>query len=149
IILLDKFVRLSEIADEELTRANAGAQFESLEKLLKIAAVIQTLKLPGSQLDWLFRENPWLPVAPDPPANPSLLANWFSIIRLQRLRQDLTIEDAALEAILGALSAVAAAQNQAARLAAKSSFIDSLAKWLGWPREDLETLIGRADNLGD
>ncbi|HMB27651.1 MAG TPA: hypothetical protein VKS99_06065, partial [Blastocatellia bacterium] len=149
VIVLDKFVRLSEITDEGLTRANAGAQFESLEKLLKIAAVIQTIKLPGSQLDWLFRENPWLAVAPDPPASPVLLAGWFPIIRLQLLRQYLSIEDAALEAILGALSAVAAAQDQAARLAAKSSFIDSLAKWLDWAPEELETLIGKANNLAD
>jgi len=149
VIVLDKFVRLSEITDAELTRANAGAQFESLEKLVKIAAVIQTLKLPGSQLNWLFRENPWLAVAPDPPASPVLLAGWFSIIKLQLLRQYLSIEDAALEAILGALSAVAAAQGQAARLAAKSSFIDSLTKWLDWAPEELETLIGKADNLAD
>ena len=36
---------------------NAEPQFETLEKLLKVATVIQSLKLPASQLDWLLREN--------------------------------------------------------------------------------------------
>ena len=49
-------------------RPDAPVAFETLEKLLKIASLIQALKLPGSQLDWLFRENPWLATAPDPQA---------------------------------------------------------------------------------
>ncbi|CAN5747939.1 hypothetical protein BH18ACI4_BH18ACI4_05160 [soil metagenome] len=55
---LQTFLALSAVKDIELpvSRANSGPQFETLEKLLKIATIIQTLKLPGSQLDWLFRE---------------------------------------------------------------------------------------------
>ena len=146
---LQTFVELSANSAESLSRENAKAQFEILEKLLKIAVIIQTLRLPASQLDWLFRENSWLAVAPDPPVAPVPLANWLSIIRLICLEQELALEDAAVEAILGALSAVAAAANPTAQLAAKKAVIDSLSTWLGWPQKDLETLIGRADKVVD
>ncbi|MGA9768044.1 MAG: neuraminidase-like domain-containing protein [Blastocatellia bacterium] len=146
---LQTFIELSAITAESLSRNNAGPQFETLEKLLKIAAIIQTLKLPGSQLNWLFLENSWLAVASDPLVTHVSLANWFSIIRLKCLEQDLALEDAALEAILSAISAAAAAAKPTAQLAARKTLIDSLSRWLGWPQVDLETLIGRADKLAD
>ena len=142
-------MQLSSVADPPLSRDNAGPQFETLEKLLKIAAVIRTLELPASQLDWLLRENSWLAVAPDPPATPVPFANWFSLIELQQLRHELTLEDGALEAILGAVSAVGIAADPAARLAAKKAFVDALSGWLGWRQEDLETLVGKPNTMGD
>jgi len=146
---LQRFVELAAIDAESLSRDNAGPQFETLEKLLKIATRIQALELPGSQLDWLFLENSWLAEAPDPPANPVPFASWFSLIRLQQLRQELALEDAALEAVLGAISTVAAAEDQPGQFAAKRVFVDSLSKWLGWPLEDLDALVGKSDDLGD
>ena len=59
-------------APTAVSRQNAKPQFETLEKLLKIATIIQSLRLSGSQLDWLFRENAWLATAPDPPPIPFL-----------------------------------------------------------------------------
>jgi hypothetical protein len=146
---LQRFLALSSINAETLSRANAQPQFETLEKLLKIARVIEALKLPSSQLDWLFRENPWLAQAPDPVVNPMLLANWFSLVKLDRLRQDLALGDAALEGVLGAISAIASATDQPGQLAAKQAFLDALATWLGWKPADLETLIGKSTDLTD
>lgn len=150
---LRRFLELSAIVGpvpatpEPLSLNNAQPQFETIEKLLKIATILQTLKLPSSQLDWLFRENPWLAAAPDPPTNPVPFAVWFSLIQLQQLRQDLTLEDAALEAILDATSAVVGAANQASQLVAKAAFLEVLSLWLGWPRGDLETLVGKPNDL--
>ena len=120
-----------------LTRANAGPQFQTMEKLLKIASVMQTVGLPASQLDWLFRENAWLGTVPDPPAQPVPLANWYALIQLQQLRKDLALEDGAVEAILGALGT------------SKQGLIDALSKWLAWTPEDLAALIGNPANSAD
>lgn len=145
-----RFIALSAIpGTEPLSRANAKPQFETLEKLLKIATIIKTLKLPGSQLDWLFRENPWLGLAPDPAGVPVPLESWFSLIGFQGLRRDLNLEDAALEAILSAITGVVAATGQPARLAARKAFVDALSFWFGWPQTDLEALIGNSENLDD
>jgi peptidoglycan hydrolase-like protein with peptidoglycan-binding domain len=146
---LQSFVSLIAISADSLSRDNAAKQFETLEKLLKTATIVHALKLPGSQLDWLFRENSWLVVAPDPPPNPLRLADWSSLIQVNKLRRDLALEDAALEAILSAISAVIAAEDQTQQLAAKQALIDSMAKWLDWRQEDLETLIGKSNNLAD
>jgi hypothetical protein len=146
---LQRFLELSAINAETLSRANARPQFETLEKLLKIGRVILAIKLPGSQLDWLFRENPWLSQAPDPLANPIPFASWFSLIQLDRLRQDLGLGDGALEGVLGAISAVASATAQPGQLVAKQAFVDALAMWVGWKSADLATLIGKPANLGD
>src|SRR5262249_32764558 len=123
--------------------------FETLEKLLKIATVIQTLGLPGTQLDWLFRENPWLAQAPDPPTTPVAFASWFSLVQFDRLRNDLALRDGAVEGGLHALSAIASTPDPPGQLAAKQAFVDALATWLGWTPADLETLIGKASDLGD
>jgi hypothetical protein len=143
---LQRFLELSTINAETLSRDNARPQFETLEKLLKVAKVISTIKLPGSQLDWLFRENQWLAQAPDPLADAAPFASWFSLIQLDRLRQDLALGDGALEGTLGAISAVVSAPDQ---LAAKQAFIDALATWLGWAPADLATLIGKPTDLSD
>lgn len=145
---LQLFLALSAIPDEALplSLANTKPQFDTLEKLLKVATILLTLKLPSSQLDWLFRENPWLAVSPDS-SNISIPFNqWFSLIQLQQLRQELTLEDAALEAILGAASAVVGADEQS-KLAAKAAFVEALSLWLGWAGEDLELLVGKTDSL--
>jgi len=147
---LQKLLEMSSIdSAQELSRGNAGPQFATLEKLLKIATVIEVLELPGSQLEWLFRENAWLAAAPDPLTDPGLFAGWFSLIQFRRLRRDLALEDGAVEALLGGVSAVVAANDQPGRVAAKHAFADALATWLGWPSADLETLIGKSDDLGD
>jgi hypothetical protein len=153
---LQRFLALSAIKDIDLpvSRLNAGPQFETLEKLLKIATILQTLKLPGSQLDWLFRETntpngSWLAIAPDPSATPVVFASWFSLIQLQQVRRDLALEDAALEAVLGVTGAVVVAADQPSQLAAKSSFINGLTRWLDWSREDLQTLVGMPDDPAD
>lgn len=153
---LDVFLALPEIQDSELpvSRINANRPFETLEKLLKIATILQTVKLPGSQLDWLFRETAtpsgsWLAGAPDPPATPVPIASWFSLIELTQVRRELALEDAALEAILNASGAVALASDQERRLAAKKLFFNTLSIWLGWPRSDLEILIGRSEDLAN
>ena len=153
-----RFAKLQQIVDPsdsvlnpppKLSRDNAKSQFETLEKLLKVASLIQMLDLSGGQLDWLFLENSWLAIAPDPPISPVPFASWFSLIQLAQFRQALNVEDAALEAILSGISNVAAASDQPARLAAKKAFVDTLSQWLGWAREDLETLIGKSNDLGD
>ncbi len=125
-----------------------------LEKLLKVAAVLQTLKLPGSQLDWLFRETitdsgSWLASVPDPPATPVTFASWLLLIQLPQVRRDLNLEDAALEAILNAISAIIVAPDQQTQLDARTRFVKVLSLWLGWSKEDLETLIGKPDDLSD
>jgi hypothetical protein len=78
-----------------------------------------------------------------------LRAIWFSLIKLDRLRQDLGLGDGALESVLGAISAVASATDQPGRLAAKQAFVDTLATWLGWKPADLATLIGKPTDLTD
>ena len=85
----EKLIDVSTNSAQVLSRDNAKDQFETLEKLFKVAGVVQALKLPGTQLAWLFRENGWLKQAPDPLANSIPLASWFSLIQLQRLRRDL------------------------------------------------------------
>jgi peptidoglycan hydrolase-like protein with peptidoglycan-binding domain len=134
---------------QPLTRANAQPQFETLEKLLKIAHVIKTLELPASQLDWLFREMSTLATAPDPQATPIPFASWFSLIQLGRLQRDLALEAAATEAVLGALTAIAGATDAPGRIAAKTGFVNVLSTWMPYPLADLETLIGKANNPGD
>jgi hypothetical protein len=145
---LQRFLELSAVPGP-LSRDNAKPQFETIEKLQKIAGIVETLKLPGSQLGWLFRENAWLATAPDPPTTPVPFASWFSLIHLQVLRRELNLEDAALDAILNALNGVVSATGQAARLAARKAFVDALSTWLGWPTEDLQTLIGKPGNFND
>ena len=155
---LQRFLDLQRIVDPTAPAAEpppplsldtAKPQFETLEKLLKIAIVIHTLRLSGSHLNWLFFENAWLTTAPDPPSAPVSFANWFSLIQLQQLRQALSIEEAALEAILNGITGVVVAVDQPARLAAKNIFVESLSQWLGWAMADLETLIGKSNDLSD
>lgn len=146
---LVRFLELSDNTADTLARGNAQVQFETLEKLTKIAVIIQTLKFPGTQLDWLFRENSWLAEAPDPPTTPVPFAVWYSLIQLQQVRHDLSLEDAALEAILATMNAAAIATDEAGRLAAKQKFADALSTWLDWQLAILETLLGKTDNLTD
>ena len=56
---LQRFLELSAIAAEPSPN-RCEPQFETLEQLTKIASIVQTLRLPGSRLPWLFRENAWL-----------------------------------------------------------------------------------------
>jgi hypothetical protein len=140
---------LTSIDVVTLSRGNATAQFETLEKLLKVASVVQLLEVPPSRLDWLLRENAWLAKAPDPLADPIPLASWFSLVELDRLRQDLTLGGATLEAILGALNEIATAAIDTVRVAAKEDFVGSLNSWLGWNVDNVTALIGKADDLTD
>lgn len=147
---LQQMLALSSIdAMQPLTRANAQPQFETLEKLLKIAHIVETLALPARQLDWLFREMPSLVTAPDPQAAPIPFASWVSLIQLGRLQRDLNLQAAATEALLGALTAIAKATDAAAMTATKTAFANVLSTWLAWSLVDLETLIGKADDPND
>ncbi len=146
---LQLFLELVAITAEPLSRDGARPQFETLEKLLKISKLLQMLDLHGSELNWLFLENGWLTIAPDSPATPVPFANWFSMIQFQQLRRDLALKDGAVEAILSAISAVTFAVDQPGRLVAKKTLVDALSTWLGWATEDLETLIGKSDNVDD
>jgi hypothetical protein len=65
---LERFVELTSINDDQLSRTVAPKQFETLEKLHKVATIFHVLDLPDGGIDWLLLENPWLTVAPDPPA---------------------------------------------------------------------------------
>ena len=136
-------------ATQPLTRANAQPQFETLEKLLKIANVIDTLALPVSQLDWLFREMPSLANAPDPQATAIPFDRWFSLIQLGQLQRDLALEAATTEALLGALTSIAGAADTGGRIAAKTAFTSALTTWLSWPLADIETLIGKSNDASD
>ena len=147
---LQRFAELSAInPTTPLTRATAKAQFETLEKLLKIAAIIHTLELPGSQLAWLFVENPWLAAAPDPPVQPPPLAGWESLIRLPQLRIANQLTDGAIEAILAAITGVAQAAGPAKQIAGKQNLFDTLTKWLNWTPGDLAALLGQPGNVAD
>lgn len=148
VVALQRLMELSEIEATPRVREDAEPQFAVLDKLLKIASIIRTLSLPSSQMDWLFRENEWLAVAPDPPADAIPFADWFSLIELPQLRRELRLQDAALEAILRALTAVAVAEP-AERLGARNGLIETLMQWLGWATADLEVLIGAPGDLGD
>lgn len=132
-----------------LSHDNAGAQLETLEQLMRIASLIQTLGLPGTRLEWLFADRPWLTDASASPAPVATVESWYSLVELQQLRRDLDPGEAALEAILGALHSVAVAADQTARLAARNAFVETLSTWLGWPGEDLRTLLGASDDPDD
>jgi hypothetical protein len=134
---------------QPVTRANAQPQFEALEKLHKIADVVDTLALPASQLAWLFGEMPTLAVAPDPQATPVGFESWFALIQFARLRREFALEPAAIEAILGALSGIAVTTDAAAQAAAKRRWADALTTWLGWSPADLQVLIGKPDDPND
>jgi Tc toxin complex TcA C-terminal TcB-binding domain/ABC toxin N-terminal region/Neuraminidase-like domain/Putative peptidoglycan binding domain len=145
--------RLLELAEPQvqlpLSRGNVPSQFETLEKLLKIAAIIRKLALKGPQLDWLLADRDWLVKAPDPQASPVPFESWYSFVELQEIRRDLQPGDAALEAILSAINSVAAATDSPAHLAARKGFVGTLSTWLGWPQEDLQTLLGTSEDAGD
>ena len=138
---LQRFLRLSDIS-VPLTRVVAGPHFEILEKLLKIAMIIRMIDLPNTQLDWLFRENPWLSTAPDPPASPVPFNEWYSLVLLQRVRRDLSLTPAAVESLLGALTAVA-------QLANKQDLADALMNWVNFEPDDIAALIGQSGDISD
>ena len=146
---LERFLELITINQDPLSRAVARTQFETLEKLHKVASIFRVLDLPDSAIDWLLLENPWLTAAPDPPANPVPFPLWYSIFEFEQIRREYNLEAAAVESILGSINRVASAADQPARLAAKKAFIDELSKWLEWPAEDLNALIGKSDSIAD
>ncbi len=147
---LQRFLELRAVEEgQPPSRANAAPAFETLEKLLKIADILQALRLPAGLLDWLLREHPWLATAHDQAATPVDFADWFSLVQLPQLRRELALEDAALDAVLSAVNEVVVAADRPSRLVAKKSFVDALEQWLGWAREDVEALVGASDDLDD
>jgi hypothetical protein len=146
---LQHFLELPAVTAEVLSRDAALPQLKTLEKLLKITSVIQTLHLSGSDLTWLFLENDWLTQASDPSGTAVPFKSWFSMIQLQQLRQELNLEDGAREAILASMAAVSAAVGSTDRQAARKVLVDTLTQWLGWPQSDLETLIGPSNDIAD
>ena len=145
---LDVFLALGGLDDEVVSRANAAAQYALLERLLQVAALVQTLPLPTSRLDWLLSEHDWLLRPPDPSV-PVPFEAWLALVELQHLRRRLALEDAATEAVLGALAAVSTADDQPARRAAKRALVETLERWAGWSPADVATLIGAPDDLAD
>ncbi|MGE0211630.1 MAG: neuraminidase-like domain-containing protein [Parvibaculaceae bacterium] len=145
---LKKLLRLPDMA-LPLARSNAQAQFEVLEKLLKAGSVVETSKLPASGISWLAVEGPWLFEAPDPLPTPILLEHWLPIIHAGQVRQDLALDDAALDAVLRAIVAVTGATDPASSALAKQGFQNTLAQWLGWRDADIESLLGKPDDLSD
>jgi len=131
-----------------LSKANAGVQLGVLEKLEKVATILQAIDVPDSQLEWLFRENPWLATVPDVPAQAAPFASWSSLLDLGRLRRELALQAGALEAILGALTGVVTA-SAANRLAARNTLIAVLVQWLDWSAAELEVLLGKANDSDD
>lgn len=140
---------LNADATEPLTRASAQIQFGTLEKLLKAAHVIDVLVLPASQVAWLLHVLPELAEAPDPQPTSQPIPRWFALVQLQGLQQELKLQGAATEALLGTLTAVARATDAAKQAAAKAAFVSALVTCLDWPSADLEVLIGKANDPSD
>jgi Tc toxin complex TcA C-terminal TcB-binding domain/Neuraminidase-like domain/Salmonella virulence plasmid 28.1kDa A protein/Putative peptidoglycan binding domain len=145
---LDVFLALDDIGDEVVSRANVAAQYALLERLLQVAALVETLPLPESRLDWLLSEHDWLLRPPDPSV-PVPFEAWLALVELQQLRRRLALEDAATEAVLGALAAVKTAGDQPARRDAKRALVEALERWAGWSLADVVTLIGAPGDLAD
>lgn len=134
--------------DDALSASNARIQLEVLEKARKVATIVRTLSVPDRQLAWLFRENPWLAVAPDSAANVAPFASWSSFLDLAGLQRQLALEPAALDAILSRLTAVVTASD-ADKLAGRNALIGAFVQWLGWSAADLEALLGAAGDATD
>ena len=131
-----------------LTITNAAGPLAVLEKTRKVVTIVQRLQIPEGQLDWLFRENPWLATAPDAAIEIAPFDSWSSLLDVAALRRELDLEAGAFDAILGALTAVATAPTPE-RLTARNALIEVLAQWQGWRLEELETLLGARANLAD
>lgn len=146
---LQWLLKLTDITDEMLVRGRAAEQFATFEHLVKVADVIGTLRLSGSQVPWLLRENPWLTHAPRAQTDPISFAIWASLVQYPHARRELGAQDAALEALTATLIRVKTAPNTAAQLEAKKAFADAVAQWLSWRAADVEALIGRTDTATD
>ncbi len=139
--------------DQTPSRANAESQFKLLERLFAIALVVNHLKLPGTQWDRLVGAGAWVNLLEIPTTatdvSPIAFTTWYQLVQFEQLRRDLVVEDGALEAILAQANAVAAAADDSARVSAKTGFISTLSQWLGWDASDVESLIGKGDDLAD
>ena len=140
-------------ATEAISRTNAEPQFVVLQKLLKIALVVNRLKLPGNQWQRLTGAGAWVDLRDMPSiatdSSPLAFEAWFRLIRFQQLRRYLAVEDGALDAVLSAQNTVAAAGTGAEQTAARTAFIATLEEWLGWRSTDVEALIGSGDVATD
>ena len=144
---LQRFLELAALQAETPSLNTARPQFETLEQLLKLASITQTLQLTRQELEWLLHENRWLSTA-EPPTSSVPLASWRSLMQIQQLCQELQVEDAAVESIRTAIASVhTAADSQ--RVAARQAFVDTLARWFGWPAEDVESLLGGPSDPDD
>ena len=140
-------VRLSSISGP-LSGSNAAAQLDILEKAQKVVTIVQTIRLPESQLDWLFHEIPWLARSPDSATQVVSFSSWSSLLDVTWLRRELALEDAACEAILSRLMAVRKVP-EADRLAARTALVATLVQWVGWSATDLEALLGSSLDADD
>ncbi len=151
---LDTILTIANVpAHDAIDRTNAAAQFDVIEKLWKIALVVNRLRLPGAHWQRLVGPSGWvdlrtLPVAVTN-ASPIPFATWFRLVQFTQLRRELQVEDGPLDAALTALHTVVAAGNDAARAEAKSRLVSILVQWFGWPESDLAGLIGKTDSLTD
>ncbi len=124
---------------------NADKQFVLVQKLLKIARIVNWLALPGLQWKRLIGTGSWVDLLKLPESkvdsSPLSFETWYRLIQFVWLRRYLGATDGALEAVLDAENAVTAT-------AGKRAFADALSQWLGWDPQDVETLIG-GENSGD
>jgi peptidoglycan hydrolase-like protein with peptidoglycan-binding domain len=104
---------------DPITRVNAGSQFDLLEKLLKVALVVNRVQLPGLQWQRLLGPAGWLDLATlgtTLTAAPVLpFAMWYRLVQAVTIRRELSVEDGAFDAALSALHAMSIAAPGADR----------------------------------
>lgn len=142
---------------EPITRASLPHQFDSFVLLSKIAIIVKALGIPTTMLDRLFIQAPalgWLnlaalpvtPTEPDDPERPARFAAWSRMARAARLEGELPRGGPSLYALLARLNAVDAAAPASEKNGAKTAFFAGLIERTRWRPEDLESLVGAADD---
>ncbi|CUQ67091.1 Tc toxin subunit A-related protein [Candidatus Nitrospira inopinata] len=142
---------------DPITRASLPHQFDSFVLLSKIAILVKALGIPTTMLDWLFIQAPalgWLdlaalpltPTASDDPERPARFAAWLRMARAARLEGELPRGGPSLYALLARLNAVDTAAPANEKNGAKTAFFAGLLERTRWRAEDLESLVGAADD---
>ncbi|MCP9448641.1 MAG: neuraminidase-like domain-containing protein [Nitrospira sp.] len=142
---------------DPITRASLPHQFDSFVLLSKIAIIVKALGIPTTMLDWLFAQAPalgWLnlavlpltPTGPDDPERPARLAAWSRMARAARLEDELPRGSPSIYGLLALLNTVDAAAPASEKNGAKTAFFADLLERTRWRAEDLESLVGAADD---
>ncbi|HYU30576.1 MAG TPA: neuraminidase-like domain-containing protein [Thermoanaerobaculia bacterium] len=125
----------------QITPAAFPRQYKIFLRLHKAALVAVRFKLTARQLGWLFTYGPaagWLdlnalPTAAEEPA--AGIDGWLRLADLVRLRSGLPQGEKALDELLAA--------------ATKAAWFDAALRWTRWEQDDLEVLLGAADDPTD